>query len=148
MRWIFRAQDEETRGRLMERLAPAKPAKGTRRLELLEKRRAVRSAEERAKDAVRRRDKYQCRVPGCTFQKQGWALHVAHLDDKGMGGDKQLIRSQVDRMICLCFPHHEGPRSLHSKDLRIEPETKRGMNGGCSFWITDEQAKWQFVGVN
>ncbi len=128
-------------------LAYPKPVKGERRMELLDKRRELRLAEEAAKDQVRIRDQRKCRVPGCRFLKQGWALHVAHLDDKGMGGDKQLLRTRVDRMLALCACHHQGPISLHSTDLRIIPETSRGTRGPCRFEVADEQKKWVVVGI-
>lgn len=124
-----------------------KPPRGARRQELLDKRRERRLKEEHAKEQVRIRDRRQCRVPGCTLLKKGWAPNVAHLDAKGIGGDKQLDRTQVHRMLVLCFPHHQGPMSHHSKDLRIEPETDRGTNGPVHFFVADEQAGWISVGV-
>jgi len=125
-----------------------KPEKGARRKELLAKRAGRRTLEKVAKAQVSERDKHICRVPNCKLQKNGWALHVAHLEHKGMGGDKRLDRTQVDKMVSLCAWHHEGPLSHHSGDLRIEPTTAQGTTGPCDFWLSDEQARWVFLGSN
>jgi hypothetical protein len=129
-------------------IANWKPAKGTTLLERREKRQAYRRAEEAIKASVRQRDGSRCRVPGCMEQKHGVRLEVAHLDHKGRGGDKQLIRTRADRMLCLCFLHHQGAVSHHSRDLRIEPETAAGTDGLCAFFVSDEQKKWRFLGVS
>lgn len=125
-----------------------KPAKGSYLLARRKTRTARRTAEDKVKDAVRLRDGYRCRFPDCREQAHGVRLEVAHLEDKGMGGDKRLIRTQRDRMICLCFLHHQGPVSVHSKDVRIEYETARGTDGPCAFYVSDEQKRWKFVGIN
>jgi hypothetical protein len=80
------------------------------------------------------------------MQKEGWAVHVAHLDAKGLGGDKLLDRTRADRMVCLCAPHHIGERSHHSGDLRIEPTTPAGTSGPCDFYQTNIAKQWEFVG--
>jgi hypothetical protein len=125
-----------------------KPVKGTHRRELLAKRAAIREAEKRVKAQVKIRDRGECRVPGCKALKQGWAWNCAHLEHKGMGGDKGLDRTQTDKLIGLCHPHHLGARSHHSGDLRIEPTTAQGTSGPCDFWLSDEQARWVFLGSN
>jgi hypothetical protein len=118
-------------------------------MERRKKRNKLRNAEDAIKQEVRRRDGHRCRYPGCPmlFSSLFGRLEVAHLNDKGMGGDKRLIRTRRDRMILLCFGHHQGPRSLHSGDLRIDPETQKGTDGPCAFWMADEQRKWRCVGV-
>lgn len=128
--------------------ASPKPPKGSLLLARRERRKTRVRDEEAIKQAVRVRDGYRCRVPGCTEQKHGVRLEIAHLDDKGMGGDPRLVRTAQHRLIALCFLHHQGPISLHSKDLRIEPETDRGTDGPCVFYVTDEQTKWRCIGVN
>lgn len=129
--------------------ASPKPVKGSLLLSRRKVRKERRQAEDAVKHNVRIRDHYRCRVPGCTEQKHGVRLEVAHLDDKGMGGDPRLVRTQRHRMIALCFLHHQGPISLHSTDLRIEPEDDmRGTDGPCVFYVTDEQTKWRCIGVN
>jgi hypothetical protein len=122
-----------------------KPAKGSARAALLEKRATRRYVEATEKAAVRKRDGGVCRWPGCGERGEKWRLEVAHLNDKGMGGDHGT-RSTRDQMILLCLPHHQGPRSLHSGDLRITPVTSRGADGPLRF---DEQteAGWRTVGL-
>lgn len=126
--------------------ANPKPERGARRMELLHKRASRRTLEKAAKAYVRVRDKGECRVPGCTNLKHGWAWNCAHLEHKGMGGDRLLDRTQADKMIGLCHPHHLGARSHHSGDLRIEPTTPHGTSGPCEFWLSDEQARWECLG--
>lgn len=98
------------------------------------------------KDAVRRRD-VRCRWPDCeNCRKYQPRLEVAHLNDKGAGGDHGE-RSTADQMMLLCFLTHQGPRSLHSGDLRVEPLTEHGTDGPCMFLATDEQKGWIVVHV-
>lgn len=129
-------------------LANWKPEKGTRRKELLAKRASLRTREKQAKAVVMDRDGRMCRVPGCKNVKLGgWAPNVAHLEHKGMGGDRTLDRTQVHKMLVLCFPHHLGEWSLDKGTLRIEPDTSAGTNGPCQFWMSDVQKQWQSLGV-
>lgn len=124
-----------------------KPPKGSHRLAQLKVRRERIQAEERVKEIVRRRDGFRCRVPECTYRRAGIALHVAHLEDKGMGGDPNLDRTQRHKLICLCYLHHQGEISVHQKTLRVEPDTELGTDGPCAFWVIDEQKRWQSIGV-
>jgi hypothetical protein len=105
------------------------------------------NSERSAKEQVRARDGRRCRVPGCRDQAKGWRLEVAHLSDKGMGGDHGT-RSKRHLMICLCYPHHQGQDgySLHNERLRIEPETSEGADGPCKFSVHKESG-WDVVGV-
>lgn len=129
-----------------------KPLKGSLLLEQRTRRSARARAEESVKVQVRARDQMRCRFPHCTEAIRGVRIEVAHLDDKGMGGDKRLVRTQRDRMLCLCFLHHQGRTkahpSLHSGDLKVEPDTSRGTDGLCAFWVSDEQRQWRCVGIN
>jgi hypothetical protein len=116
-------------------IAPlSKRVNGFTRAEAMRKRQRIRAAHEyRAKKYVRQRDRHACRVPGCDWYAQGYALHVAHLIDKGMGGDKRGLRTTRQTMITLCWNHHQGPISLHSKRLVIYPLTDAGTDGPCRF---------------
>lgn len=109
------------------------------------KRKALRAHEAAEKAAVRRRD-VRCRWPNCRdCATTPTRLEVAHLDAKGIGGDHGQ-RTSADRMILLCFPAHQGPRSLHSGDKRIEPLTELGTDGPCLFLELTE-AGWCVVHV-
>lgn len=115
--------------------------RGAAVLEKLEKRKAVKSAEDAEKRKVRLRDK-TCRWPHC---KPETRLEVAHVVSKGMGGDKGGNRSAAHQLILLCFLCHQGPISLHSGDRKVEPLTEAGTDGACIFWQQDEQGVWFVV---
>ena len=83
-----------------------------------------------------------CRWPSCGSRE---SIETAHIDDKGMGGDHGE-RSHRSNMLRLCFDHHQGRRSLHSKDLRIEKLTEAGAEGPLLFLQADEQRGWLVVG--
>jgi len=126
--------------------AVPKPSKGSALIARRQRQKAIKAHEEAEKRKVRQRD-VVCRWPGCTnCRDYKPRLEVAHLDDKGMGGDHGN-RTSADRMILLCFLTHQGPRSLHSGDLRIEPLTEQGTDGPCMFLASDEQKGWLVVGV-
>ena len=98
--------------------------------ERVSRKKHVKAAEKDEKAKVRARDK-TCRWPGC---KPETRLEVAHLHDKGMGGDKGT-RSTADQMVLLCYRCHQGRVSLHSGDKRIDMDTPQGADGPLSFWI-------------
>jgi hypothetical protein len=128
-------------------LAPGalqKPAKGTAHAERVQKRMAVESHEDREKTKARKRDGYRCRWPGCDCFERRDRIEVAHIEDKGMGGDHGL-RSDADMLICLCVARHQGRPSLHSGDLRIEPLTVAGTNGPCAFWKVGDDGREYLV---
>ena len=85
------------------------------------------------KRELRTRDGIGCRWPGCDLWKQGHRVEAAHLNAKGMGGDKRLLRTTLDQLIRVCHAHHQGIVSLHSGDLKIVPHTSQGTNGPCDF---------------
>lgn len=97
------------------------------------KKRSDRVKHERTEKAkVRVRDK-KCRWPNCVCRSMRLAPEVAHLDDKGMGGDHGN-RTKADSMILLCHLKHRGPTSLHSGDCDIKRLTPAGTNGPCAFY--------------
>ncbi len=119
------------------RCAEPKPERGSALLDRRQQR-ADRLAHEREeKDKVRRRDgEHTCRlVPGC---KEREKHETAHLDDKGMGGDHGN-RTDAALMVRACFFHHQGPWSLHSKDLRVEYLTDAQCNGPIEVWARDPE---------
>lgn len=122
-----------------DRCAKPKPSKGSLLLERHAKRKAIKAHEDAEKRAVRLRDR-SCRWPGCDAPKSA-RLEVAHLDDKGMGGDHGE-RTSRDRMMLLCVFCHQGPHSLHSKTKRVEPLTSYGTDGPCGFYELSESGDW------
>jgi hypothetical protein len=117
-----------------------KPAKGSALLKRRELRAEILAHEKEEKAKVVKRDGPKvCRlVPHCEEREK---FETAHLDDKGMGGDHG-IRTVASRMIRSCFWHHQGARSLHSKDLRVECLTDRGTDGPVEVWATDATGDW------
>jgi hypothetical protein len=83
---------------------------------------------------VKARDGHKCRWPEAHVCRGG-PLEAAHIRDKSLRGP-----TVMENEITLCpFLHRRGPESIHSKDLKIEPETAFGTNGPVSFWRrTDE----------
>ena len=112
--------------------AVPKPPKGSMFMARKTKKAAIKSFEESEKRAVRIRDGHKCRWPGCRNGKD-IRTEVAHLNDKGIGGDHSA-RSTRDQMMLLCFLCHQGPNSLHAKTRHIEPLTDRGTDGVCAFY--------------
>lgn len=118
-------------------------------LERADRRTARTSVERREKALVRARDRV-CRWPRCECKT--WKmplslarLEVAHLTNKGMGGDHGL-RSTADQMILLCYSRHQGIVSLHSGHLRIVPLTRRGTAGPCRFQVMSG-GQWRTMGA-
>lgn len=121
-----------------------KPAKGTARAERVERRKAIERYEDRQKTLARKRDG-RCRWPGCDCKARRDRIEVAHIHDKGIGGDHGL-RSAVELLICLCVARHQGRPSLHSGDLEVRPVNELdGTNGPCEFWRRDDHHEWYLV---
>lgn len=91
------------------------------------------AAEDDEKTTVRKEDGY-CRFPSCGCRRFKLALHVAHLEHKGMGGNPAGDRSQAAKMILLCSARHrENVIALDRGTLRIRPLTAAGTRGPCAF---------------
>lgn len=97
-------------------------------------------ADQKAK--VRRRDGAATSWRGCRWplddcpycsQKMKLRKEVAHINDKGMGGDHGL-RSSADQMMLFCHLIHQGPDSIHSGDREVRMRTKAGTDGPCDFY--------------
>jgi len=113
-------------------------------IERHEKRAKRTSHEKSEKEKVRRRDRH-CRWPSCECRALKIAANVeevAHLEAKGMGGDKLGIRTQASKMMLLCHLVHQGPNSLHSGDKRIAPLTAAGTDGPCAFDVRTKTGQW------
>lgn len=105
----------------------------------------VRMHEQKEKAQVVKRDgSHYCRlVPGCDARSR---FETAHLDAKGMGGDKRGLRTIAALMVRACFFHHQGNWSLHSNDLRVEFLTPQQANGPIEVWGRDKIGQWFSVG--
>ena len=136
---------------------PVKPTTKARRTAAL----ARVYAERDAKDEVRERDQ-SCRWPDCNccyvnhdgYISVGgdvrWLVQeVAHLEHKGMGGDKKLRRTQPRKMILLCRWRHQGPRGIDSKLAKVVPlNAQRGTDGPCEFFTREKGGRWISAGIN
>lgn len=107
--------------------------------ERAEKRETRESFEETEKRKVRKRDPI-CRWPRCDCGKHRLRLEVAHIENKGSGGDHGR-RSSAAQMVRLCVRRHQGPVSLHSGDLEIEYLTPERANGPLAFYQRGEDGK-------
>lgn len=86
------------------------------------------SAEEiEIKKLVKLRDG-KCRWP--EKHKCRGGLEVIHLKDRSLGGE--FVTSNL--WLGCKWIHRSGPKSIHSKDLAIEPLTKKGMDGPVKFY--------------
>ncbi len=127
--------------------ASPKPAKGTARLARIAKRLELKARERDVKDNVRKRDGIGCRWPNCKYWRLGIRVEAAHYEDAGMGGDPTGARMTEANLIRLCFIHHQGEKSIHSKDRRIDPMSDKGMGGPCAFYVKADGGRWIVVGV-
>jgi len=85
------------------------------------KRANEKTAEEKNKKQVRRRDK-RCRFPMCGCRRLKIQPHVAHLEHKGIGGNPAGDRSQPELMILVCACRHRENRiSIDKGTLRCKP---------------------------
>lgn len=114
-------------------------------VERRQKRRDRKAIERQVKAEVKRRDGNKCRWPRCEFTTVRQPIDCAHLKAAGMGGDPKSIRMTRDNLMLLCRQHHQGPISLHSGDLCVEPQTSRGTDGPCDFKQLDGRGCWIFV---
>lgn len=114
-----------------------KPVRGEKKHAHREKQKTADSKEARNKTAVRKRDSYRSRWPNDT----GTPLEVAHLTHKGMGGDPNTERSVPALMILVSRDVHQGPKSLHSGDRRVQFLSKEKANGPVAF-LEKRGGKW------
>lgn len=124
----------------LERLQ--KPVKGSRWMELRDKRKAIVKAEDDAKAEVRKRDRI-CRWPHCeNCRRYKPALEVAHvIRAKGMGGDHGTV-STSDKMMLLDRITH-GEEEGNTREVR--PLTDRGTWGACEFWRWTQADGWFLI---
>lgn len=98
-----------------------------------------RTAEDRNKQEVRRRDK-RCRFPLCGCLAMKWAPlaspEVSHNVHKGIGGDPSGQRSLANRMVLMCHHRHQdGYISRHKGTLRAAYLTDKRAAGPIAWQI-------------
>jgi hypothetical protein len=122
--------------------ALAKQPKGSRWMELRDKRKGLVKAEDAAKAEVRKRDRI-CRWPHCqNCRRYKPAFEVAHVvRAKGMGGDHGTV-STPDKMMLLDRITH-GEQERNTRDVR--PLTDAGTDGPCEFWSWTAQDGWFLI---
>ena len=105
------------------RNAKPRPVKGTAAKARRARRSKIERVERLAKCNAIIRDSGLCRRCGT-----GWPdeIEVAHITDKGMGGDHGLVSSKASDFLTLCRSCHQGPRSIHSGHVVIECGPARG----------------------
>lgn len=124
-----------------------KPAKGAYRAEKLAKDAHEEYVETTAKLKAKARDGHRCRVPGCATNLAKWRLEAAHVTDEGMGS-RHSVSCESMHYAAVCFPHHQGARSIHTGDLRMVPiEPARGADGLLR-WDELTEAGWVTKGIN
>jgi hypothetical protein len=105
----------------------AKPLRADRKKHERRTRRERRQHEATNKRAAIDRD--GCRFPRCGCRRLGLAVHGAHREAKGIGGDHGR-RSTLDNLLGLCVHRHQsGFVSIHAGTLKPIPLTDRGTNG-------------------
>lgn len=63
---------------------------------------------------------------------------LAHLDDRGMGGNPDLSRDTTENTILLARLFHQGPFSKHSGHLKVRALTDKGADGPLCFEIYEQ----------
>lgn len=121
------------------------PKPGPSSLERHKRKREHSSHEDFVKREAKRRDGRECRWPRCEYRKVVQPLDAAHIAGKGMGGTPDGRRNVRENLMAICRLHHQGPISLHSGDLAIEPLTALGTDGPCAFFSTDPDGKRYMV---
>lgn len=102
---------------------------GSRKVARAKKRITLKTAEDKEKAKVRKRDSW-CRFPLCGCHRFRLALHVSHQHHKGMGGNPAGDRSTADQMILVCSARHtENEFAIDRGTIRWRALTPAGANG-------------------
>lgn len=106
-----------------------KAPRGTRVLAKEKTEREETDDEIEIKKLVRLREGYKCRWP--EKHKCRGGLEVIHFVDRSLGGE-----FVTENLWLGCkWIHRTGPKSIHSKDLAVEPiDPKRGCDGPFKFY--------------
>lgn len=68
------------------------------------------------------------RAFGFTLNR-GYKRELAHLDGRGMGGNRDLSRDTTGNTIFAIDVLHQGPRSMHSGHIKVAAMTNKGADG-------------------
>lgn len=118
---------------------------GSRKVARAKKRFTLKTAEDKQKAKVRKRDK-RCRFPLCGCKRFNLAQHVSHQHHKGMGGNPAGDRSTADQMILVCSARHkENEFAIDRGTIRWRALTDKGANGPIA-WDVDYTQYWKVVG--
>lgn len=104
-----------------------KDARGTTTLEKEKAEKKETDAELLVKTDVRTRD-VKCRWP--EKHKCRGGLEVIHFKDRSLGGE--FVSGNL--WLGCKWIHRSGPKSVHSKDLAVEPLTRKGCDGPMKFY--------------
>lgn len=116
-----------------------KPIRGQRVIDKEDDDREALKRERAVKALVKVRDSWTCRWPETHVCRKG--LECAHVKDASLGGPMETFN-----LILVCgWLHRRGPESIHGKQLKVEPESRFGTNGPCSFWRKGEDGEYYLV---
>ena len=126
-----------------------KPKKGAAKMARIATTRARELQEEKNKRAAKKRDGHTCRRPFCPhcreYGKRLGPPQGAHWRAKGMGGDKQLQRSERRHFITL-DPISHGEQERHELVL-VARDADLLMDGAVEFYRV-ENGREVFEGVS
>lgn len=131
--------------------AQKKPVRGTLRIKQKTARKTLVSDEDKIKREAKRRDFHRCRWPHQTLEEAARCVMLrvesAHLTHKGMGGDKQLIRTKRELLITQGVQCHDllDGRVIGGIPRRIRFLTDKQADGPCAFDVKRGK-KWVEVG--
>ncbi len=118
-----------------------KPVRGAYRIEQKLKRRKLEADEDAIKRDAKRRDHHRCRWPHETPEEADrcrmLAIQAAHLTHKGMGGDKQLIRTTRELLVTFgarCHDLFDG-RVFGAEQRRLQFITIEKADGPLAFEV-------------
>lgn len=115
-----------------------KDAQGTVWLEGRKRRAERKAAEDKAMREAKKRDGNTCRVPGCEHMPKKPRIECAHLEHRGMGGNPSGDRTQIEKLIALCFIHHAEFDKQMTLDFHpVDP--LKGTNGPCAWFRADKE---------
>lgn len=125
-----------------------KDARGEQRIAQKVQRKATVTAQERVMEAAKRRDGRRCRWPHETAQEREMCrmlgVEACHLEHRGAGGDKRLVRTKLELLITFgarCHDRYDG--RLGERNRRVRFLTPQKASGSCAFEVKKGGAWWE-----